>query len=294
MTTDRLPRAHVNPDAFHELRHHAGRQFDPNVTAAPVSRLYQGAHRPAAARRGERVSRAALCVKRHTFPRSAANQCPAPPSTGARRAPAAQSGARYSLPPSTPRSGGRGHRATSPSFPAAPPIASSWSAPASAASRARCPFRPCRHRGRDRRRALSIRPRLGRRGGVVGVAARCLRLPPRPDLTRALQRWATSYGTSRSWPGTKSPGVVMRRSNFYFRTRRGPRAAQDEGARGESPRLRSRPGLADANGISPDYGVVDAYAHMAPMIDTDQYMGWLSRRSRPTAWRSSSSESRDG
>jgi hypothetical protein len=35
------------------------------------------------------------------------------------------------------------------------------------------------------------------------------------------------------------------------------------------------PGLADANGISPDYGVVDAHAHVAPMIDTDQYMGWL-------------------
>jgi D-amino-acid oxidase len=33
--------------------------------------------------------------------------------------------------------------------------------------------------------------------------------------------------------------------------------------------------LIEANGVNPDAGVADAYAHLAPMIDTDRYMRWL-------------------
>ena len=41
MTSDRPYRARMsNADAFRELRRCAGSQFDPNVTAALVSRLY--------------------------------------------------------------------------------------------------------------------------------------------------------------------------------------------------------------------------------------------------------------
>lgn len=35
------------------------------------------------------------------------------------------------------------------------------------------------------------------------------------------------------------------------------------------------PSLIEKNGIDPAYGAVDAYEHLAPIIDTDQSMGWL-------------------
>jgi D-amino-acid oxidase len=71
-------------------------------------------------------------------------------------------------------------------------------------------------------------------------------------------------------------GVFMRTANFYF-TR--PQTARELHKMNElAPKVRGfvhDVGLAEANGVSPDYGAVDAYAHLAPMIDTDLYMGWM-------------------
>src|SRR5262249_35276492 len=35
------------------------------------------------------------------------------------------------------------------------------------------------------------------------------------------------------------------------------------------------PALIEQNGVSPEFRLVDAYSHLAPMIDTDIYMHWL-------------------
>ena len=71
----------------------------------------------------------------------------------------------------------------------------------------------------------------------------------------------------------------MRTSNFYFTHEQTARELHKMNELAPKVRgfVRDR-GLADANGIDPSIGVVDAYAHLAPMIDTDQYMGWLRRQ----------------
>ena len=71
----------------------------------------------------------------------------------------------------------------------------------------------------------------------------------------------------------------MRRANFYFTK---PQTARELHKMNElAPKVRGfvrDAGLADANGVTPETGIVDAYAFIAPMIDTDVYMGWLRRQ----------------
>ncbi|MGH2841298.1 MAG: FAD-dependent oxidoreductase [Solirubrobacteraceae bacterium] len=92
--------------------------------------------------------------------------------------------------------------------------------------------------------------------------------------------WAMeSYEIFSDLARDPATGVFMRMANFYFtspQTLRELHKMNELAAR--VPGLVRDPGLAEANGISADYGIVDAYAHLAPMIDTDQYMGWLRRR----------------
>ncbi|MCJ1225094.1 hypothetical protein MMC12_001743 [Toensbergia leucococca] len=74
-------------------------------------------------------------------------------------------------------------------------------------------------------------------------------------------------------------GVKMRKSSFYF-----PYAIEEDpkqlskmleiersGVRG----FRHDSSLIHKRDINPDFGVVDAYEHLAPMIDTDRSMEWL-------------------
>jgi D-amino-acid oxidase len=110
-----------------------------------------------------------------------------------------------------------------------------------------------------------------------------------PPAVCGYHRDQTSLARSKDWamesyeifsdlardPAT---GVYMRRANFYFTTQQTARELHkmDELA----PKVRGfvrDPGLAAANGVSPAAGIVDAYAFIAPMIDTDVYMGWLRR-----------------
>lgn len=74
-------------------------------------------------------------------------------------------------------------------------------------------------------------------------------------------------------------GVQMRSSNFFF-----PRPLEEDakqlskmreiessGVRG----FKRTPSLIQKQGIDPRYGAVDAYEHLAPIIDTDRSMEWL-------------------
>ncbi len=92
--------------------------------------------------------------------------------------------------------------------------------------------------------------------------------------------WAMeSYGIFSDLARDPSTGVFLRTANFYFTHEQTIRELHKMNELASKVRGFVRdPGLADANGIDPSYGVVDAYAHLAPMIDTDQYMGWLRRQ----------------
>jgi D-amino-acid oxidase len=98
------------------------------------------------------------------------------------------------------------------------------------------------------------------------------------SLTRS-KAWAQeSYEIFSDLARDASTGVFMRRSNFYFTSEQTARELHKMNEL--APEVRGFVhdcGLAEANGIAPGYGVVDAYAHIAPMIDTDRYMCWLRR-----------------
>ncbi|MGV9773273.1 FAD-dependent oxidoreductase [Streptosporangium sp. NPDC003464] len=101
------------------------------------------------------------------------------------------------------------------------------------------------------------------------------------SLARSKEWCVTSYGMFEELARARVPGVAMRRSNFYFR-RPVDESPHDlhkmEELAGKVRGFVRDPSLAERNGVSPGYGVVDAYSHMAPMIDTDQYMAWLMRQ----------------
>ncbi|MDP9848568.1 D-amino-acid oxidase [Streptosporangium lutulentum] len=100
------------------------------------------------------------------------------------------------------------------------------------------------------------------------------------SLARSKEWCVTSYGIFEELARANVPGVAMRRSNFYFKhpVEENPQDLNKMQELAGKVRgfVRDR-SLAERNGIDPDYGVVDAYSHLAPMIDTDQYMMWLMR-----------------
>lgn len=138
---------------------------------------------------------------------------------------------------------------------------------------------------------------LARAGVEVEVVAEKLQSELVSVVAGALWEWPpavcgyhrdqTSLARSKAWAMESyeifcdlardpSTGVFLRMANFYFTHEQTPREL--EKMRELAPKVRGfvhDPGLAERNDISPEYGVVDAYAHLAPMIDTDRYMGWL-------------------
>jgi D-amino-acid oxidase len=78
---------------------------------------------------------------------------------------------------------------------------------------------------------------------------------------------------------SRASGVRMRRSDFFFRYPLEHSATQFkkmlEIKNSRILGFNRDPNLAQERGINPDYGVVDAYEHLAPIIDTDQAMTWL-------------------
>ncbi|KAL2793840.1 hypothetical protein BJX66DRAFT_218105 [Aspergillus keveii] len=74
-------------------------------------------------------------------------------------------------------------------------------------------------------------------------------------------------------------GVRMKPADFFFKHR----IAEDAGVQAKVQEMRSDgvhglvhdSGLICANGINPTYGIVDAFEALAPVIDTDTCMSWL-------------------
>lgn len=98
------------------------------------------------------------------------------------------------------------------------------------------------------------------------------------SLSRSKGWCMESYEIFGDLARDQSTGVFMRMSNFYF-THPIDESPHDLHKMRElkdkvSAFVRDRD-LASDNRISPAYGIVDAYAHLAPMIDTDQYTTWL-------------------
>jgi D-amino-acid oxidase len=98
------------------------------------------------------------------------------------------------------------------------------------------------------------------------------------SLARAKRWCAVSYGIFADLAGDARAGVHLRPVNFYFRlpVREDPRQRRKmEELAGRVRGFRHDAALVGENGVNPRLGLCDAYAHLAPMIDTDVYLRWL-------------------
>ncbi|KAF8875174.1 FAD dependent oxidoreductase [Infundibulicybe gibba] len=87
-----------------------------------------------------------------------------------------------------------------------------------------------------------------------------------PDLARQLEEM--------------EHGVRMRMANFFFEQSIHKMSGQLEkmneiAAVHDIQGFKHDPTLVKTHAVNQDAGVVDSYRHLAPVIDTDQYMGWL-------------------
>ena len=111
----------------------------------------------------------------------------------------------------------------------------------------------------------------------------CGRHDDRDSLARSKAWCELSYGVFADLALDPATGVSLRPVNFYFKRP----IEQDRQQLEKMEELRGRvqgfthdSALIAANQVSPAAGVRDAYAHLAPMIDTDVYMPWLLREVR--------------
>jgi len=98
------------------------------------------------------------------------------------------------------------------------------------------------------------------------------------SLERSKAWCMTSYRRFIDLAGDPATGVHFRPAVFYFTSRVEERSSdlrKMNELRDQVQGFRHDASLIQENGVSPAYGVVDAYMHMAPMVDTDQYMDWL-------------------
>ncbi len=140
---------------------------------------------------------------------------------------------------------------------------------------------------------------LARRGFGVTILADRVAPGLTSNVAGALWEWPpavcgqhqdeVSLGRSKAWCATSYPifealaadpatGVHLRPVNFYFRSpvEADPRQLpkRDE-VRAHVRGFRHDPALIAEAGVNPGLGIVDAYSYLAPMIDTDVYLGWL-------------------
>jgi D-amino-acid oxidase len=98
------------------------------------------------------------------------------------------------------------------------------------------------------------------------------------SLERAKSWCMTSYRMFQRLAEDSRTGVYVRPASFYFRR---PIEQYPIEVRKISELERNvagyrrDPSLAKENGVNPDAGIIDAYTHLSPMIDTDRYMSWL-------------------
>jgi len=103
------------------------------------------------------------------------------------------------------------------------------------------------------------------------------------SLSRSKGWCETSYEIFADLAGDRATGVFFRPVTFYFKRPieedRWQREKMAELA-GKVRQFKHDPTLIAVNGINPDFGLCDAYTHMAPMVDTDVYMRWISGEGR--------------
>lgn len=145
---------------------------------------------------------------------------------------------------------------------------------------------------------------LARRGWRVAVAAEGFGSDTVSTVAGALWEWPPSVcgrhhdqsvlARSAGWamasyrrfaPLAANPhtGVSLRPAIFYFTQPVHDDPAEEAKMRAlaaQVPGFVHDSALIIAHGINPATGVVDAYSYLAPTIDTDRYLGWLSREAR--------------
>lgn len=103
------------------------------------------------------------------------------------------------------------------------------------------------------------------------------------SLSRSKDWCMTSYDIFDQLAADPASGVFMRAVNFYFRRPVLESLRDREKMLELKDRVRGfehTPELITRNAVSDGIGLRDAYAHLAPMVDTDRYMAWLLERVR--------------
>jgi D-amino-acid oxidase len=151
--------------------------------------------------------------------------------------------------------------------------------------------------------------RLKERGLGVTVVAECFAPSVTSAVAGALWEWPPavcgshqheiSLKRSKAWclasyrefarlAADPNTGVFLRTANFYFRRplveSKALSTKMDE-LQAHVDQFRHDPSLAVVNHVNPEFGIRDAYSHLAPMIDTDVYLDWLLDRVRRTGCR---------
>ncbi|KAJ7387143.1 hypothetical protein OS493_004109 [Desmophyllum pertusum] len=80
----------------------------------------------------------------------------------------------------------------------------------------------------------------------------------------------------------KETGAYLRQSIFYFKDKVNdlPKQLEKMDELSHLPGFRHDAKLIEETAVNTDTGVVDAYQHMAPMVDTITYMQWLYKQCR--------------
>ncbi|NRF16284.1 MULTISPECIES: FAD-dependent oxidoreductase [Vibrio] len=98
------------------------------------------------------------------------------------------------------------------------------------------------------------------------------------SLTRT-KRWSLrSLHRFLTLPDPRARGVFLRPMNVYFRCpvhEHHQNAERMRDIQRHVPGFVHDPTLAKQYGVSPSFDIVDAYQHLAPMIQTDVYLHWL-------------------
>jgi D-amino-acid oxidase len=99
-------------------------------------------------------------------------------------------------------------------------------------------------------------------------------------LERAKSWCVTSYNAFDRLAKDARTGVFMRKASFYFRRRVDDvphELAKMNELKDKVRGFTHGAELIRQHGVNPRSGIIDAYAFLAPMIDTDAYLAWLQR-----------------
>lgn len=97
-------------------------------------------------------------------------------------------------------------------------------------------------------------------------------------LENLQRRCLVSFHRFKDLADNPETGVRMRTSNFFFGRPIQSCAMQTKKLaeiKNILPGFRHDIKIMEELGVSQNYGIVDCYCHLAPVIDTDQYMDWL-------------------